>query len=140
MGKFMAALLLVFVLELSMFLFVAADSSNNGGTTLFTWLKAPVSSSNPFYGNILQNIEKIATISAIVVGFFFIVRVEVAYAGIAVVAVTFFLNITRFWAFIASQGAWGTDVNSGWLPATLICAPIIIFYTIATFDYIRQPG
>lgn len=136
MGKMVAALLLAFTLELALALFMTGDTSH---TSLYSYLIDPSSSSSSaWYGFFFENIGKIATLSAIIVGFFFIIRTEVAYAGIVIVAIAFISNIVSVWQAVSSQEWFSTQQNAN-LVATLICAPLFIFYLISVFDYIRRP-
>lgn len=148
MGKFTSAILLMVAIELALYLFMSqtcvnipSDISDTGQaachTSLLNMILSPTGlSSDAFFSLILGNIGKIATLSAIIVGFFFILRIEVAYAGIAIVAATFVWNVVQLWTAIRSQGVFGDSAS---LVATIIAGPLLIFYIIAVMDYIRRP-
>ena len=137
MAKITAALILVFAIELSMFLVINNPSTH---TSLFSYIVDPSNTlNNPFYNLFTGQIGQIASIGAVVVGFFFILRTEVIYAGVSIVIIAFITNIVQVWVLIRSQ-SWFNDPTTSGTVATLITAPLFIFYLIATLDYIRQPG
>jgi len=137
MGKMTAALILVFAIELALTLFLNQSASTNP-TALYSLLNNPVGlSTNNLFALFAGRMAAIAALSAIVVGFFFIIRIETAYALIAATFILFAWNIVHLWLAISSQGIFG---GAGPLVATLITGPLLIFYIMATMDWIRAPG
>ena len=135
MGKMTMALLVVFAIELAMTLFL---TGGNGHTSLYTLLIDPSGlAGDSFFLMFVGRIAAIGTLSAIVAGFLFLIRVEPAYAIITATFITFGLNIVGLWTAINSQATFG-DSNA--LIATIICAPLLIFYIMASMDYIRSPN
>lgn len=136
MGKMTGVILMAFAIELALALFWQTPTTH---TSLYTYLTNPSDTgSNPLYNLIYDNIGKIATLSAIIVGFFFILRVEVAYAGVAIVFFAFVAQIAQLWNIIRSQ-AWFPDPQSAAIVATICVAPLLVFYMITCLDYIRRP-
>lgn len=136
MGKMTMALLVVFAVELAMTLFLTGGGGSN--TSIYTLLINPSGmEGNSFFLMFISRIGAIGTLSAIVAGFLFLIRVEPAYAILTATFITFGLNITRLWTAINSQAAFG-DSNA--LIATIICSPLLIFYIMACMDYIRSPN
>lgn len=132
-----AALLMAFAIELGLTLFFSANSSSNP-TALYTLLTNPIGlDSNSLFLLFTGRIAAIAALSAIVVGFFFILRIETAYALVAGTFVLFAWNIVHLFLAIQSNLVFG-DART--LVAILITAPILLFYIMASIDWIRQPG
>lgn len=139
MGKMISALLIVFVLELTMFVFQWAVPNSS----LFTWLIDP-SNTNQDFSNVpfltLFNSSITSLIGllglGIVLAVTIFIRIEGAYAIIAAAIFTFMFSIIHFWVFIYSQA--GLQDSSA-VVATMITAPLLIFYVITVIDWIRRP-
>jgi hypothetical protein len=137
MGKMTMALLLVFAIELSLSLFMSSTPTG-GQTALYTLLINPGSAdTSGFWLLFIGRMGALTTLSGIVAGFLFLVRVEPAYAMISGTLITFGLNLARLWVAISSQGVFG---DSGNIIATICVSPLLIFYVMACMDYIRSPN
>lgn len=139
MGKMISALLLVFVIELTMFVFQWGIPNSS----LFTWLIDPSNTNQdfsnvPFLGLFTSSMASLVGLLGvgIVIAVTIFVRIEGAYALVAIAFFTFLFSIVHLWVFIYSQ-----DVLQGAnvIVATIITAPMLIFYVVTVLDWIRRP-
>lgn len=143
MGKLTGALLLTFVIELALVLFAGNSDSS---TSLYNVLMNP--------SNIIGTAFYLAVIALFVIGGAAIIVpgsiVQVnqwaLYAVFATFVIGFSLNIAHLWSFISSQLASIMDPGvtcsiatfcTGWLIATMITAPLLVFYWIAVSEWAR---
>ena len=133
MGKFMYAVLLMFGIELSLYLFGGTDFSN---TLLFGMLFNPASIwTNAFYLVITAAIA-IAIGATIIPGNFVQLNTIGLYAGIAAVLITFLASAVHLWSFI-NGSLTELSIESAQIVATVIVAPLIIFYIFAVSEWVR---
>lgn len=135
MGKFVYAVLTVFLIEMALYLF--------GGTTysqssLFSLLLNPENlTANPFYTGVILIIIAGFAASAIVPGNLLSFSVYAPYAVAVTAVVTFALSIVHFYTFTYGQLS-GIMTTSLAHPITvIIVAPLLVFYTFASLEWIR---
>lgn len=132
-SKFTHVLLMVFLVELAMYLFAGTGYTK---TPLFNLLTEQLGFfNNPIYLNVVSGIGLFA-IAAIFVGTFFQFNINAIYASLAALTVTYIFALVQFWALINSQ----LHVNSpelSLLIPTFIVAPLLIYYVVATMEWIR---
>jgi len=137
MGKFVYAILLVFVVELALFLFQGTTYVN---TPVFELLLNP--------NNLLSDVIYIALLlalgalgaSVIIPGNFIQLNVYAIYAGLAIAFISFIASIAHLWTFVndAIGGLEGVaTVDATWISG-LIVAPFIIFYLLAVTEWVRS--
>lgn len=134
MGKFMYAVLMVFFIEFSLWLFAGVDYVT---TSLFGILFNPTTmSSNALYVLIIVTLGAFAA-SVIIPGNFYQINIYALYAGIAVVFFSFVFSIVHLFSFVYGQLE---SVALGLaLPITiLITAPLFIYYMMATVEWVRS--
>lgn len=137
MGKMTGALLLCFAIELSLSIFLISTPTGTH-SALYNFLINPdFYGSDAWFGDILSKITSIATLGVIVVGLFAFIKLEPIYAAMTIAIYSFILNIIRLWSTVNSQITLGP--MSGYI-ATVVCAPLLIFYIMACLDYIRSPN
>ncbi|MFW6130029.1 MAG: hypothetical protein ACOC56_02520 [Atribacterota bacterium] len=136
MSKITTALLLVFVIEVSLVFFSGTDYAK---TSLYSFLINPeLFSSSAFY--VIMFGILIAAYGSVVVPSAFYQINQWALFGIAGIAIiTFGINIAHLHTFINGQliGIF-SHVQVGGLIATLIIAPLAIFYLVAVIEWTRQ--
>ena len=138
MGKMMSALLLIFAIEMALFLFVSGDTADS--TSLFSFLLNPNISSAPFYIYLTSAISGVG-LALIVVGSFFTKTEFIWRAGVVTVFTSFSGVLIRLWQFIEKEGAMfggiGTSgVSTSAVIATIIVGPLLIFFLMAAVDFI----
>jgi len=138
MGKMIAALWIVFVIEISLTIFQMPTLTN---TALVTFLKGPSAttlSELSFFSIFNERIGALLIAGAVFVGALFVLRPEIVPAGVALTLFTFIYSIISLWQAINSQAIF-TDAGSSGLIATIITAPLLLYYIIVVFDYFRKP-
>lgn len=136
MSKFAYSLTAVFLIELALYIFVGTSYAQ---TTLFGLLLNPSTIiSNGIYILIL-GVLGVFALSAILPGNFIQINIYALYAGMAVVIVTFILNIVHLSSFIYGVlvGINGMGTSALWI-TSLICGPLLIFYLISTMEWVRS--
>jgi len=136
MGKLTAALLIVFLIEVSLVFF--------GGTTyaqssLYSFLMNPTGFSASVFYLLMAAILAVSALATVVPGAFYQVNQWALFAVAGVSLITFVANITHLWAFINGQlvGIF-SNAQMGGLIASLIAAPLLIFYIVAIVEWTRQ--
>ena len=132
-----AAILLTFAIELSLSIFLISTPTGTH-SALYNFLVNPdLYGSDSWFGDILSKITSIAALGVIVVGLFAFIKLEPIYAAMVIAMYSFILNIVRLYTAISSQSSFGP--MSGYI-ASIVCAPLLIFYIMACLDYIRSPS
>jgi len=136
MSKLTGALLIVFLIELSLVFF--------GGTTydkssLYSFLINPTGFGASVFYLAMAAILAVSALATVVPGAFYQVNQWALFAVAGVSIITFVANITHLWAFINGQlvGIFSNPTMGG-LIASLITAPLLIFYIVAVIEWTRQ--
>ena len=135
MGKMITALMLVFAIEFSLFIF----QFNVSGSSLFDFLTNPTSSGLEefsLYNLFVDSLETLTVLGAVIATSLFIIRPETIPALIALSVITFIFSIIHLWTVIASQSVFGDASN---IVATIIAAPLLIYYLVTVIDFWRKP-
>ncbi len=134
MGKFVYAILTAFAIEMALWLFAGTSYAQS---SVFSLLANPsILTSSAFYLLLVGALAAFAA-SAIIVGNIWQINVYALYAGVAAVMITFGLNIVHLFIFI--QGELSGLTPEFALPITmLICAPLLLYYLIATMEWVRN--
>lgn len=142
MGKMSSALLIVFAIEVSLFIFSKpGDTSEN--TSLFQFLINPQSWTQlSFMSYITLAVVGIGA-GTIIIGSLITGRDWVWRAGVAATFVTFGAVIFHLWIFLFAHldsifetGATEGPIRLGQILATLIVAPLLIYFITVIFDFI----
>ena len=134
MVKLAAALILVFVIEVSLVFFGGTDYNNSA---VYDFLMAPNSFTSAAFIVMMTAILVAAAAAYIVPGAFYQINQWALFAGAAALMLTYGLSITHFWAFLAGQLGSILDVTTGNWVASLITAPILIFYVVTVIEWSR---
>ncbi len=146
MAKLTAALLLAFVLETALVIF-GGFSADTDRSSLFTMLMNPSALTNTIFYGLIVALFAIAATAMIVPGSFVQVNQWALYAVMAGSVLAFAMQIAHFWSFLAGQLSAILDPTvtctvathcNGWLIATMITAPLLIFYLIAIAEWARN--
>ncbi len=132
MGKFTYAVLMVFTIELALYIFTGTEYAT---TTLFDMLLDPSTLiANPLY--ILFGVSLVVFgASAIIPGTFYQNQISFMYLSIAVAFLSFSMSIVHLWTFINGELS---GLGLGNLISLLIISPILIYYIIATTEWVRS--
>ena len=133
MGKFVYAIMLVFFIEFALYFFAGADYAQ---TSLFGFILNP-SDSSVFYVLLYAAIFALGTVGIVATAFFQI-NIYGVYAGMAAVLLTFFMSIVHLVGFLDSSLASKISPEFSLFIISLISAPLIIFYLIATIEWVRS--
>ena len=135
MGKITSALIIVFVIEVALVFFSGTTYPNS---ILYTFLMNPTGwSTMAFYLLMLAILT--GSVIGIVSSSFYQINQFALFAIAGVVIITFVGNIIHLWNFINAQlGGILNDTVMGGLIASLITAPLIIFYLVAVVEWTRQ--
>lgn len=134
MGKFVYAVMMVFVIELALYLF----GGTYGNSSLFNLITNPsLLTSNPIYILILGAVAAfaIATIIPFTSGG---VSVYVLYAGIIAIFITFGASIVHLWGFLNGTLTPLISAEMALVVKALIIGPILITYILACAEWIRS--
>ncbi|GAG57368.1 unnamed protein product [marine sediment metagenome] len=134
MGKFTYAVLMVFLIEMALWLFAGTEYSQS---TLFAIISDPSTLlSNPLY--ILITVTLVAFgAAAIIPGNLFQVNIYALYAGLSAIFISFSVSIVHLWQFIYGELS-GITIEFA-LPITiLIIAPFLVTYILATVEWVRS--
>ncbi len=134
MGKFAYALTTIFFIEMALWLFGGAEYSS---TSLFNLVTNPSSIlTNPLYIIILAGVAVFAA-TQIIPGNLYQINVYGIYAGFAAAVLTFATVIAHLSTFIYGELSGVSEAFA--LPITaIITAPLLIFYIVAVFEWIRS--
>jgi len=144
MGKLIAALLLVFAIEVALVTFGGVGGDN---TSLFTFLMDMSSWQTTGFWLLIVALFSISAYATIVPGSFVQVNQWALYGIACAILITFFASIAHLWSFMGSQ--LGSIMDPGkicsisnfcisWWIASLICAPLGIFYIISISEWFRS--
>jgi len=144
MAKLTAALLIVFLIEVSLYFFVGLGNADVAGsftekTSLFAFLSSPEAyANNAFYIGLIA-VLSLAALATIIPGSFYQVNQWALFAAAAAFMISFIGSIAHLWAFINGQlvGMF-SNTEMGGLIAALITAPLLIFYLISVLEWSRQ--
>ena len=134
MGKALNALLLVFTLDFLLYYFYG----QTGITALTLWLIQPYNwDALPIFGSFyaVLGAAGVAGAFTVVTGLYFIRNEWIIYASLALVTLSFGSVLFRVWQIIAdgtSMFGAGSEVI-----ATLMCAPLLVYYAWNMLDYAR---
>jgi len=135
MGKFVYAVIMVFVIELALYLFGGTSYST---TSLFNLLFNPsILISSPFYILITVALAAFAA-SAIIPGNLYQINIYALYAGMAAIFITFTLSIIHLWQFTYGELSGILTMNFAQIITTLIIAPFLIYYLLASAEWVRS--
>ena len=135
MVKLTAALIIVFVIEVAL-VFFGGTSYNN--SSVYDFLINPTSFTSSAFIIMMTLIVVVAGAAYIVPGTFIQLNQWALFATAAALMLTYALSITHLWAFLAGQLGSIFDATFGNLIASLICAPILIFYVITIIEWSRN--
>jgi len=144
MGKLTAALMLVFVIEVAL---VTFGGTSGTSTNLYSFFMNLSSWETAGFWLTIIALFSISAYATIVPGSFVQVNQWALYGIACTILITFFANIAHLWSFIGDQ--LGTIMDPGilcsstvfctsWWIASLICAPLGIFYIIAISEWFRS--
>lgn len=134
MGRSMVyALTLAMVIELALYLFAGSSYQN---TSLFGIIQDPSTlAGNPWFIGAIAVLTSIA-VAKIIPGNFFNFNQFAIYSSLAVIFLSFAITIVHLWQFVNGQLAMYGLTSGKWI-ASLITLPLLIFYFIAVFDWVR---
>lgn len=133
MGKFIYAVMMVFIIELGLYLFGASYST----TSLFNVIDNPSSLlSDPLYLLIVATLGLFA-LSAIIPLNTFQINIYALYAGVMVIFVAFGLSIVHLWQFLNGALDPLVTVELARVIKMLIIGPTLMFYLIAALEWVR---
>lgn len=154
MGKMISLLLMVFAIEMALFIFTG--SGNSQSNSLFALIFNPpfqgatTSSLDFTTGNVGSNVL-LTQIYVLVAAFVAVGAVSIISGSAfkpdsvlfatfsAVLAAMCFLSIVKLWTAIYSYAGGTLDPQTGGIIASLITAPIFIVWFITAVDFIRRP-
>lgn len=142
MGKFIYALLSIFIVEAAMLLYVnpnpapvdAIGFSESNHTILYDFITAP-STSSKFYSEISIAIGGL-TLAAIVASLFVSINVYVLYVAIALFGLSFTMVAAQLSNFVYSAMPFLDDATRI-LVAGIVFAIFGIYYVIALIEWVR---
>jgi len=134
MGKFTYAILLVFIVELSLWLFGGTSYSNSSLFNLLTDPSTLMTSS--WYAIITIALAAFAG-SAFIIGNLYSINIYALYAGIGTAFIGFALSIVHLWSFINGQLV-AVDPKLALVVSALITAPLLIYYIISITEWVRS--
>jgi len=134
-NKLIYALLMVLIIETCLYLFGGTGTANS---SLFNWITDPsnLTLKVGFYGIIIIALG-IFTGSSIVPGNLWTINNAGVYAGVAIIIITFLVNIGHLGSFIIGQ----TESLSSAFTTILmvfIVAPLAVFYIVTVFEFARS--
>lgn len=136
MGKMVPALMTVFLLEIALIYFGGTSYTQ---TALYTFLSNPTGYTSSAFYLVLVGILTASAAAVIVAGSFYQVNQWALFAGAGVAVITFVANISHVWGFVNGQlvGMFSNSEMGGFI-ATLITAPLFLFYLVAVVEWSRQ--
>lgn len=136
MVKITAALLIVFLIEVSLYFF---GGGGYNSSVLFSFLMSPEGATATIFYGLFYTILFASAAATIVPGGFYQVNQWALFAVAALAMLTFVTSITHLWAFVNGQliGLFSNSAMGG-LIASLITAPLLIFYLVAVSEWTRQ--
>jgi len=133
MGKLTGALLLVFAIEVALFLFSGTSYANS---PVFNLIMNPQTLTSSAFYLIMLTLLAGAALAVVVPGAFYQVNQWALFAVAALLMVTYAVHITHFWAFIQGQLYWYMPEWSG-IIASLIIGPFLIYYLMTIVEWTR---
>ena len=137
MARYVYALLTIFIIELALWLFAGTDYSQSA---LFSLLSDPASaSSSSFYLKIKLALQAFGA-AAIIAGFIFSKNTAGIYAGVAGAFLTYAFVIADLYKFIFGQltERLGTADPFALTITSLIVAPLLLYFLMATLEWVRS--
>ena len=135
--------MIVFLIEISLFFFVGLGTGIDGSFTdtskLYDFLTKPNDYLlNNFY-IIMIAVLSLSALASIIPGSFYQVNQWALFAGAAAIIVTFVGSIVNLWTFINGQlVSMFSSSQMGGLIASLITAPLLLFYVVSVIEWSRQ--
>ena len=134
MAKLLGALLIVFAIELAMFLFVG---TSYGQSSLFTVLmNPPILTSSGFY-LIFTAILVGASAAVIIIGSAYQINQWALFAVAGISLITFAVHITHFWSFIQLNLTPAVGILWAGYIASFITGPLLLLYIITVVEWSR---
>ena len=136
MAKLTAALIMVFIIELSL-VFFGGTSYNQ--SSLYSFLINPTGFGSAVFSLLMLAILVTSALAQIVPGSFYQVNQWALFSVAGVAMISFVGNIAHLWAFINGQlvGIF-SNAQMGGFVASIITAPMLIFYIVAIVEWTRQ--
>ena len=136
MAKLTAALIMVFLIEISLVFFGGASYNQS---SLYSFLINPTGFGSAVFYLLMLAILVTSTFAQIVPGSFYQVNQWALFAVAGVAMISFVGNIAHLWAFINGQlvGIFSNSQMGGFV-ASIITAPMLIFYVVAVVEWTRQ--
>ena len=136
MAKMIAALMTVFLIEVSLVFF---GGVTYGNSILYSFLMGPTAITSALFYTTMIAILLASAAATIVPGSFYQVNQWALFAAASVIFITFAVNISHLWAFINGQliGIFSSSIMGGFI-ASLITAPLFVFYMVSVVEWTRQ--
>ena len=136
MGKITGALIMVFLIEVSL-VFFGGTSYNN--SALYSFLINPTGFTTMVFYAAMLLILTASAAATIVPTSFYQINQWALFAAAGIGFITFIASITHLWAFINGQlvGIF-SNPSIGGITASLITGPLLIFYMVAVVEWTRQ--
>ena len=141
MGKMLTALLIVFLIEASISIFMVGEPApgeeTEEKTSFFEWLFNPQDwGVSDILGEIDSTIFLIGGAVAITVGTLWMKSEFLVYAGVASVFLSFGATLYRLWQETAKISFFGGEAV-GQIMATTLLGCVFIYFLISVMDYAR---
>lgn len=141
MGKLYNALIIVFAVNFALILFTSQSIPTSD---LWKFLLSPFDWSNLSLYAFLSDTLLVAGVGAIILGSIWVKQDWIMYAGIAGVFLSFGATLFGAWTFFQSHMssivgcALPTACQQADYLATMFISPIILFYIVAIFEWVRS--
>jgi len=146
MAKLTAALLLVFIIEVALYLFGGVQE----GSGIFQAIMHPTLLQTSLFFGIFITLLIAGGAATVTPGTFVNINYQGIFSAASLLLIGFGLSLVHLWSWLASQlasilnpvqsaaGTCGvTTLCDGWIYAALITAPLLIFYIIAVTEWSR---
>lgn len=136
MGKFAYAVLTMFAIELSLYLFAGVNYANS---SLFGLILNPEGLVTSAFYILIFGALIVFAASTIIPGNFIQINTTALYAGIGVELITFTLSVVHLWQFLNGEltGIFDSTVASEWISAVIV-APFLVFYILAISEWVGK--
>ena len=131
-SKIYPALMIAFLVELSLYFFAGGSYGN---TALFSFLMFPTKSSDFYF--VLMAILTASTTALIVASAFFQINQWALFGIAGITMISFSAVFMDLWKFINGQITSFAGSSWGGLIATLISAPLLLFFIISVVEWTR---
>jgi hypothetical protein len=146
MAKLTAAILLAFIIEVSLFLFGGIQEASG----LFEAMMQPSLLSISIFFGIFVLLLSSGAFASVTVGLFTNYNYQGLFSAASASLIVFGMSLVHLWVWLSSQMAsifdpvasaagscTATSLCNGWIFAALITAPLLIFYIIAITEWSR---